>query len=437
MKQRWLQSIAILVLAAAPACLFAGLDGPPGPTDGNPPAIMQAPPAGPYLNQWSPPLPPVGPGGPDGVPGAFGPPGECSDSCDREESSWAELDFMQWWLRKKLPPLVTGNSAGPGSLTEPGTVVLFGGDHEEMENHTGARATAGWWFGDSPLGLEICAEFAGERATRFTGGSNNLGQPGFSRPVLNALTGQETAEFISFPGQFVGHIQVSSESFFWDGQTNWLIQLDPDRPWTCIIVGARYADLEEGLTINQNSTAIGTALIGMNGQFLGAPTTVDIADHFTTRNQFIGGQLGAQGQLDDRHIFLRLRGTLGVGYTIESATITGLTSFNHGAVVEQGGLLALPTNIGHFTHDRVTILPEGQITLGYHLTENIDIHLGYSIIYWSDLLRPVGGIDRTINPTQLATSVQGTGLEGPARPVSLRESDFWAHGLALGFTIRY
>src|SRR5262249_38273580 len=154
-------------------------------------------------------------------------------------------------------------------------------------------------------------------------------------------------------------------------------ELDPNRPWTCIIVGARYADLEEGLTINQNSTAINTGLIGHDGQFLGAGTQVSIADHFTTRDQFIGGQLGAQGQFDDRHFFLRLRGTLGVGYTMESATISGLTSFNNGALVSPGGLLAQPTNIGHFTHDRVTILPEGQITLGYHVTDNIDIHLGY------------------------------------------------------------
>src|SRR5262249_17224843 len=142
---------------------------------------------------------------------------------------------------------------------------------------------------------------------------------------------------------------------------------------------------------------------------------------------------------DDTHLFLRLRGTLGIGYNFESATITGQTSFNtaSGTFVAPGGLLALPSNIGHYDHEKVGLLPEGQVIIGAHLTENIDIHLGYSIIYWTDVLRPVSGIDRVVNPTQLPTSIEGTGLTGPARPAGLHESDFWAHGLALGLTIHY
>jgi hypothetical protein len=440
MNRGWLGSIVVVALAAVPVLAlpgdgtapYAGPQPQPTATDAGPANVFRSPASG-----CPAPVPPFpGPPSGDGSPGAFDPPGP--EPCE-SLPPFASIEYLNWWVVKHLPPLVTSNPNTAGILGQQDTQLLFGGTHENEENHTGARATACFFFKNAPLGCEVRAEFLGERATRFTAGSNDLGEPGLSRPIVNALTGQETAQIISFPGQFVGHVQASSETFIWSGETNALVLLDPERAWPCLIVGGRYLDVEESLSINQQSTAIGSGLVGMNGQFLGPGTQVTINDHFTTRNQFIGGQLGAQGRLDDGHVFLKLRGTLAVGTMFESATISGGTTFASaaGSTTVPGGLLALPTNIGHFTHEEVSLVPEGEVAIGAHLGENVEIFLGYNILYISDVLRPVEGMDRAVNPTQLPTSVQGTGLVGVPRPGPLRDTDFFAHGLSLGLALQY
>jgi hypothetical protein len=186
---------------------------------------------------------------------------------------------------------------------------------------------------------------------------------------------------------------------------------------------------------------LANGLIGHNGVFLGQGTNAFILDEFRTRNQFMGAQLGFQTQLDNGRMFCRLRGSLGVGFTHQEVTIFGNTTITSpdGAVATfPGGVLAQPTNGGHFTHDEVALLPEGEITFGLHLTTCIDFVVGYNFLYWSDVIRPGDAVDRTINPTQLQTSIRGTGLTGPARPAfTWHDSDFWAQGVNVGMQFHF
>ncbi len=67
------------------------------------------------------------------------------------------------------------------------------------------------------------------------------------------------------------------------------------------------------------------------------------------------------------------------------------------------------------------------------MTDSVRIYVGYTLLYWSNVVRPVDQIDFGINPTQLPTAAGPGTLVGPARPAfNFHETDFWAQGVNLG-----
>ena len=98
-----------------------------------------------------------------------------------------------------------------------------------------------------------------------------------------------------------------------------------------------------------------------------------------------------------------------------------------------GGFYALPTNIGRFSSSRFAVVPEVAAELGYQVNTNVRVFAGYSLLYWTGLVRPGGAIDTAINTTQI-----GGVLAGPTRPQPLSNStDYWAQGLTVGATYRF
>src|SRR5438309_1388204 len=78
---------------------------------------------------------------------------------------------------------------------------------------------------------------------------------------------------------------------------------------------------------------------------------------------------------------LDLLGKLALGTTHEVVNIKGDTTLNlPGGVslVEPGGLLAQPTNIGHYSADRFAVVPELGLKLGYQVTAHMRLTAGYT-----------------------------------------------------------
>jgi hypothetical protein len=99
-------------------------------------------------------------------------------------------------------------------------------------------------------------------------------------------------------------------------------------------------------------------------------------------------------------------------------------------------LLALPSNSGHFFTERFAVVPEGSLTLGYQVTDNLSISIGYTFLYWSHVARPGDQIDRAVSPAALPIS--GTAPVPSSRPAfSFNETDFWAQGLTFGLELRF
>jgi hypothetical protein len=343
-------------------------------------------------------------------------------------------EYLLWWTKSTaLPPLVTTSPPGTpvgqaGILGQPGTAVLFGGKDVADNPRSGGRITLSAWL-DDPQTIGVEAYFFGLESTSNHFSAASDGIPILARPFFNTQTGAPDAVLIAFPGTVKGSVNVAVTSTDLYGAG---VDLRANVCCDCcyrvdLLGGYRCLHLHEGVALSE--TEIGT---GPNSP-VPVGTRIDLTDSFGTRNDFNGGELGAEAELRDGRCFVDLLGKVAVGATDETAGIAGISSSNSRPTLT-GGLLALPTNIGHFSTCRFAVVPEGELRVGYRLTDNVRVSLGYTFIYWSRVARPGNQIDLAVNPTQLPP---GT-LVGQPRPAfSFHESDFWAQGIDLGVEVRF
>ncbi len=109
--------------------------------------------------------------------------------------------------------------------------------------------------------------------------------------------------------------------------------------------------------------------------------------HDNTDNDFIGPELGYNWEWVYRRWEMDLLSKLAIGNTRHD------------------------WNTGH--DNDLSVLPELGLRLSYKLAENLDFNIGYTFLYWSNVIRPDNGGDK-----------------------SYRETDFWAQGLTTGLEYR-
>ena len=84
---------------------------------------------------------------------------------------------------------------------------------------------------------------------------------------------------------------------------------------------------------------------------------------------------------------------------------TSSASAGTGAPVDRtGGLLALSSNIGDYDRTKLVLLRDMSINVGYCLTPNVMLRLGFDFMWVSNVLRPGEQIDLGVNPTLLPFS---------------------------------
>ena len=382
-------------------------------------------------------MPPLSgaPGAPDGsadLSEAFRPAPPADDRI------WFTSEFLLWWTKNgSVPPLVTASPpASTGTLGQPGTVILFGPDSDfDRSPAPGGRFTAGWWLdGNRTFGLEGSYFFLAPSGNQFNvGGDGSPGSPVIARPFFNAVSGKEDSELVAFPGVLAGGINVDPSSRLQGFEANALYNLSSSGNYRLgVLAGFRYVDLDEGLGITENLAVLPSAPLIGGSQFV-------VHDGFSTHNQFYGGQLGLRGEIWMGGLFAVANAKVALGDCQQSVDISGFTQITTpaGAVSTQpGGLLALPSNSGHFFGDRFAVVPEGNLAVGYQVTEHLSVTIGYTFLYWSDVARPGNQIDRSINP--VALPISGTAAVQSSRPAfSRQESDFWAQGLTFGMEMRF
>jgi hypothetical protein len=347
------------------------------------------------------------------------------------------MELLLWWPKAQpLPPLVTASRSGaPPVLGSPGTTLLIGNRALANQDMAGGRFTLGWSVNNSQtLGLELVYFFLGSRTLDETiRSTNNPRATALGIPFINAATGREDVFPLTAPGISTGSVFVSTTTRVQGAEANVVANLHDGKTLRLNgLVGYRFLQVHEGLTVEQMRVRFGT------------PSTFGpIYDQFDAHNRFHGGQLGLRADIDGEWVFCELTGKVALGRTFEMVRIDGATSAYApvlGGVApiqySPGGVLALPSNIGRTTENVFAVVPEGTFKIGLKLGDCGRLYVGYNFIYLSDAVRPGDQIDRTIAATQIPSLHPGA--QAADRPRALfNRSEFWAQGLMIGLETRY
>src|SRR4029077_16077599 len=117
-------------------------------------------------------------------------------------------------------------------------------------------------------------------------------------------------------------------------------------------------------------------------------------------NHFFGGQAGGRLQWFCGNFSVGMTAQIALGATQQPPTIAGASYVVAPGVapaVLPGGVLAQTSNIGRFYRDQFTVVPEAQLNFGWQVRPWMRVNVGYTFLYWSNVLRPGAQIDRSVN----------------------------------------
>jgi hypothetical protein len=346
---------------------------------------------------------------------------------------WLGLEGLLWWTKGQplsVPLVTTGpayQGASAGNLGMPGTTSLDGPLNYGVSG--GFRFFAGGWFNcDHTIGMDGSVFVLGQQSTGFS----VIDHSGVGNLVINEpLTGAPFITQVSAPGLETGGVFVTASRRFGGGDINALYNLYRGHGWTINLLGGyRYLELDESLTITANSNLFTTTTYNdnMGNVLVTAPpgSAVTVIDSFGTRNQFNGGQVGAQFQYLWGRLSVVGAVKLAIGGTHEVVTVNGNTTVlpvNASPVPLAGGNYAT-LQVGRYASDHFALAPQVQLSLGYQLTPWMRTQIGYDFLYLSQVARPGNQIDNTYD-----------GVAHPLVPMS--SSSFWAQGLTFSLLFNF
>lgn len=354
---------------------------------------------------------------------------------DPDPRLWARAEYLLWFTKTgRVPPLLTtglNTDKIPGALDSPSTRVLFGGELDYHERN-GGRFTLGYFLDDADrFSLEAGYLFLGTRVLSYT--RSSAGNPVLARPFFDVVNNRQDASLTAFPGLITGTVNIQSSTALDSAEVNFALTFaDSGRLRLDALAGFRYWHLQEDLGINENTQVNPGAPVFPN-------SAIQVADFFATDNSFYGGQLGLRGTFQYERLQLQLITKVALGCNQEITTIRGATAINTAPpTLANAGLLALASNSGRYTRDEFAAIPEIGVNLGVRVTSHVQVFIGYSFMYWANVLRPGDQIDTGINPNLIPTSNTSGLAGGPSRPAySPHDSGFWAQGLNVGLELRY
>jgi Putative beta barrel porin-7 (BBP7) len=369
-------------------------------------------------------------------------------------------EYLYWWTREGgLPPLVTTGSPQSATVIEsgnldrnidPNTQVLFGGSSVDNQGRSGGRFEIGRWFGEcKPWAIEFGGFFLGERSTSYHVDSNQV--PTLSRPIIVANIPREGVDNFAQPGILAGAIDINTTSNFSGAKIDWRRRL-----WCGCqcnvdgVLGFRYLNLDESLNIVERSEVIADNVVAPNLNNAPVPRGLQniITDRFSVNNNFYGGMIGLNSSYRLNCFTLDMGAKVSLGNNHEQVNIEGnqLIVYPDGRQFPfTGGLLARPSNIGSFSQDKFTVVPECNFAVGYQFTPHFKFSVGYDFLYMNNVVRVGDQVDRSVNingipyfpqtgvPGNTDPVTNGPIPAGPARPsVLFKETDFWAQGVSVG-----
>ena len=250
---------------------------------------------------------------------------------------------------------------------------------------------------------------------------------------MDVTTGTQSSALVAFPGVASGSVQVEDHAHDF-----WGYDFDLRENMWCSsgcrfdsLFGYRYMRYDESLTIRQNTQPT-------DGVFA-TGTNINVVDNFVTHNVFNGADLGMRGEIYNDMFSLGLLAKVGVGVTEHTVNINGSTTTTApgtAPVINGGGLLALSSNIGHHSAYDYGAVPELGVNLGWQVTPNMRVTLGYDVLWWFNVARPGEQVNLNVNPGLIPSAAGGTTT--PATPTLTGQKDYvWLQAINLGVQFRY
>lgn len=379
----------------------------------------------------------------------------CPPTCGPPGWLWLRGEYLLWFSQgMDTPPLVTTSPAGTppgeaGVLGQAGTQILYGNEEVLTDGRSGFRIRFGGFLGpEKRFGWEGEYFDAGDIVELFSASGDGNGNPIIARPFSNVTLGFEDSELVSYPGILTGEVRVASASQFEGAAFRFRKTkcckrgCNPCDPCGACLgygypphfkidftLGYRYYGLREGLAISED----------LSSTQIDNPGHIDVLDRFETRNDFHGAELGTSYEFGRNRWTLEGLMRVAIGGTRQKARISGETTISPliaPAETFEGGLLAQRSNIGEYDRDQFSMIPELGANLGFYLSPRMRLTFGYTLIYWSNVVRPGDQIDLDINENLIPPELEP--FDGLLRPEFVfRESDFWAQGLNVGLDYRW
>lgn len=384
----------------------------------------------------------------------------CGPTCcpPSRRGFYGRAEYLLWWFDDmETPPLVTQNTApNRPDFDTTGTTPIYGG--EILDNaRNGLRFTAGAWLdNERDFAIEGDLLFFETETEVFSagdpagGGTVAIGRPFYDiAPVIDGLptTPQENVQLITLPGTVGGTVGVVSRSEFesaglrlrtgiccreiggcgsgcnscgpiagrGQGRPSAVSRVD-------FIGGYRYASLDESIGFNETATLLSTS------------QSITLNESFATDNDFHGVDLGFIYEWEARRWAIELVSKIALGVTDQEVRINGSTTSE--GVTTSGGLLAQSTNIGAYSRDRFSMLPELSARVAYRITPQLRASVAYSLLYWSSVVRPGDQIDYTVDSRVIPPAV-GDASTYRHPHFAFDDTAIWAHGFNFGLDYRY
>jgi hypothetical protein len=336
---------------------------------------------------------------------------------------WAKFDVLLWWRQgRDLPPLVTTDPATESPLQAgvlPDAQILFGDGRVSSDMQAGGRVDLGTWT-DLRQCIGVGWRFfgLGDDSTEFN--ITSLQNPVLAIPFTDVTNGND-ALLVAFPGLRSGQVNFSASSNVIgnDVYARFLICRDHDSRLD-FLTGWHYSRIEDSIQLRSRVTITDTTSVDFG-------TVTNVSDRFDARNSFNGGILGLLWERQCGCWSTTALARMALGNMSERVTINGATQITRPTGQNQSsntGLFAASSNIGTYSRDEFTAVTEVGLTLGYRWGRCTQLTVGYTFIYWNDVVAAADAINPTL----------GTSAGGQQQPqFSFEHSDYWVQGLNLGF----
>lgn len=338
---------------------------------------------------------------------------------------WFSGAYMHTFARTRgVPPLVTTSpDATPRNLAGvlPGATVLFGDEGIGGGLNPGMKLELGRWMGDGHVGFAGRLLYTESDSDDFFSQSNGT-LPILALPYFDPIANAEDAVLLAHPDVATdGSVAISYdlEALSTDAMLRFKIarargvHLD-------LTGGYNFARVDDSLQlIAQTTDADNTNLIP-NG------TVFDINDTFAAENSFHGGSIGLNLKLCHGRMTVRGMSKLSVGNMHQELSIFGqqvITPPGGGAPsTVNNGVYAQESLIGNYSRDVTSFIPEASLQLGYRVTRTLELNVGYTMLYFTNVALAGGSIEHTVD-------LDGPG--GPAPP-SFNDTSLWLQGITIG-----